>query len=297
MSKVLKLDPFISQPIWGGVKLAKLKNIKGKSDIGETWEVSTHKNGSAKINGIDLSNFCSLTYLTKFIDTADNLSIQVHPGDDYAEQNENDSGKMESWLILDAQEGAGIYLGFKKGITKKEFFTALENKLDITRFLNFKKVKRGDFFVIPEGTIHAIGAGITLCEVQQSSGVTYRVWDWNRTGKDGSPRELHIDKARDVLNFSEEFNQKLYDLEKSNVFTSSPMVKLISHKDFKVELINFASLKKTSLNLNAKDSLTLFSGSINGDITLNSYESAIVMETGEFEFTAQENTSLIIVSE
>lgn len=297
MTKFIKLDPFISRPIWGGHKLAKLKNLKGEVDIGESWEVSTHRNGSSKFDELNLSELCSLSYLTKFIDTSANLSIQVHPGDDYALEHEADSGKMESWLILDAEADAGIYLGFKEGITRKEFFTALENKLDITRFLKFKKVQRGDFFVIPEGTIHAIGKDVTLCEVQQSSGTTYRVWDWNRVGKDGNPRELHIEKAKDVLNFSDDFNKKLSDLEKSNVFDSAQMLNLISHKDFKVELINYSSPKKTSLNLKEKNSLTLLSGSIDGDISLQNYESGIVMESGMFEFTAQENTSLIIVSE
>ena len=297
MAKITKLDPFISRTIWGGEKLSQLKSFATQESIGETWEVSSHPKGSSQIAGNFLSNICSLTYLTKFIDTSDNLSIQVHPGDDYAREVENDSGKMECWIVLEADKDAGIYLGFKEGVTKKEFFTALENKLDITKLLKFKKVEKGDFYVIPEGTIHAIGKGITLCEVQQSSGVTYRVWDWNRVDKNGQARELHVSKAKDVLNFSAHFNYSLEKQERKDIFSDEGIQELIKHRDFKVQLVNTVKKKKLDLTLNAKDSLTILNGSIGGDVELESFQSGIVLEGGQICLELEENTSFIIVSE
>lgn len=293
MGKLIKLNPFISETVWGGSRLARAKGINSTNPVGETWEVSTLSQGSSKVGDIDLSTLCSLKYLVKFIDTAANLSIQVHPDDEYARIHENASGKTECWIILDANPGAGIYLGFKKGVTKKEFFNAVASGLAVDKFLNFIEVNSGDFFYIPPGTVHAIGSGITLCEVQQSSGITYRVWDWNRMGLDGNPRELHIDKARDVLNFSEDFNQKLLTTSKSHLFESEEIITLAKHKDFQVELINYPAGKKFSLKLNDKDAIVVLRGSL-GD--LKTYESALVLEESTFSFESVSPVSFLVVS-
>lgn len=296
MGKIVKLRPYVSETIWGGAQLAKLKKLDSINPIGETWEVSSLDKGSSSFGSVQLKDIASLNYLTKFIDTAKNLSIQVHPDDEYAKEHENSKGKTECWLIMDAADDAGIYLGFKPGITKKEFFNAVENGVAIDHFLNFYSVKPGDFFYIPAGTIHAIGSNVTLCEIQQSSGVTYRVWDWNRVGLDGKPRELHIEKSKDVTNFSEDFNQKLKTLMKKDLFREEGTFDLVSHEDFKVNMYNYKN-KDVTLNLEEKNSVMVLKGRLAGDIELGAYESAFVLEAGSFELKTQGEVSFLVISE
>ena len=128
------------------------------------------------------------------IDAAGPLSVQVHPDDAYAREFEHSLGKSEMWLVLDASEGAGIYYGFKRETSLAEMRAAIENNT-LTELLSWVPAKTGDCFFIPAGTVHAIGAGLMVAEVQQSSNLTYRVYDYGRVGADGRPRELHIDKA------------------------------------------------------------------------------------------------------
>ena len=296
MSKLVKLSPHVVETVWGGSKLAKLKNWNISKKIGETWEVSTHSKGPSKISGIDLSNFVSLSYLVKFIDTSDNLSIQVHPDDDYAEQFQ-EKGKTECWLILACEQNAGIFLGLKTDVTKKEFKTAIDNGLAVDKFLNFIPVAPGDFFYVPAGTIHAIGRGVTLCEVQQSSGITYRVWDWNRKGLNGEARELHIDQAMEVLNFESRFNQNVLAKAKYNLFEQKSIVSLADHTDFKVQLM---SLNKSSieLNLKSKESIIVLNGEIKiDDLLLKNYESSLVEQAGMVNITSIKQSHFLLVSE
>ncbi len=256
-----KLTPSLTYKIWGGVKLSEFKNTPSNPlPLGETWEISSLQSGPSKIADKKLNEICELKYLLKFIDTSDNLSIQVHPGDEYAKEHENSSGKTECWIILEAQEGAGIYLGFKKGITKKEFKTAVENSLDVQNFLNFIPVKSGDYFYVPHGSVHAIGKGITLCEAQQNSGVTYRVWDWNRLDKNGVGRELHIDKAMDVLNFGNDFNQTL--IQNKNIYNAKLVQNIITHKDFKSDLLTLPKDVEREIKLSPKEGISILEGEV-----------------------------------
>lgn len=297
MGKIVKLTPYLSHTIWGGDKLSKIKNLESTDEpLGETWEVSTLAGKSSFIGELPLSQFCELKYLAKFIDTKANLSIQVHPDEEYARVNENSSGKTECWIILDAKEGSGIYLGFKKNVTKKEFFTAVSSGLDIRHYLNFIPVQKGDYFYIPAGAIHAIGSDITICEIQQSSGITYRVWDWNRVGLDGQPRELHIDKAREVTNFSDKFNEKLLSDMKRNLLDQVGISQIVEHKDFKIQLFSNMTQKDLELKLESQDSIIVLEGSISGDVDLNLYESAIITDGGLFNFNIEYRSSFIIVS-
>ena len=231
------MTPFLVYKPWGGTRLAQLKNVVLNEDelLGETWEVSRLREGpTLDANGLSLETLSEsqLPYLVKFIDTTEPLSVQVHPHDEYARKFENSSGKTECWIILQADADAGIYLGFKPGVTKDQFFKAVEDQSDLTSLLQFHPVKAGDFFYVPAGSVHAIGAGITLAEVQQSSGVTYRVWDWNRVDKNGKGRELHVVKAKDVLNFDEEANTLKF-FKNKNIF-SSRSNPVIEHPQFKV---------------------------------------------------------------
>jgi mannose-6-phosphate isomerase len=297
MGKVTKLIPAPSYKIWGGEKLSKIKNLSGDLPLGETWEISTHSAGPSKIVSQNLSDLCSLSYLFKFIDTNDNLSVQVHPDDKYAKEHEGDSGKTECWIILDSEPGAGIYLGFKSGITRKEFKTAIENGLSVEKYLNYFEVKPGDYFYVPVGTIHAIGKGVTLAEAQQSSGVTYRVWDWNRLDDQGNSRELHIDKAMDVINFSEDFNQSVIK-NKTNLFNQSGMNKVIEHEDFKVHLLSIRKDEQKEIRMSAKEGISILSGHIDLDgEAFSKYESGICIDEGLVQLKAKENSYILFITE
>ncbi len=176
--------------------------------ISESWEVSVHPDGISEPLADYLAqnptavdqNGSAFPVLIKYIDAAQNLSVQVHPNDAYAQRVEGDNGKTEMWYILDAEEGAGIYCGFQRDTTKEEFLAKVQNGT-VEELLNFIPVKKGDCYLIEAGTVHAIGAGCVICEVQQSSNVTYRVYDYNRRGADGKLRPLHIEKAVEVINF------------------------------------------------------------------------------------------------
>jgi mannose-6-phosphate isomerase len=151
--------------------------------------------------GKNCKGFDCFPVLVKFIDAQDKLSVQVHPSDEYALKHENSLGKTEMWYIVDADEGAGIYLGFKESTTKEEFANAISNGT-LCSLLNFINVKPGECYFIPAGTIHAIGSGCIICEIQQNSNVTYRVFDYKRKDKDGNERELHIDNALAVTDLN-----------------------------------------------------------------------------------------------
>jgi mannose-6-phosphate isomerase len=296
MEILSKLTPHSSFTIWGGSQLSKIKQIVSSEKLGETWEISTLDKGPSKIGSQNLNELCSLSYLVKFIDTSDNLSVQVHPGDEYAKTHENSKGKTECWIILAAKEDAGIYLGFKKGITKKEFRTAIENSLDVNNYLNYIPVKPGDFFYVPSGSVHAIGSGVTLAEVQQSSGITYRVWDWNRVDDKGQSRELHIDKALDVLNFNNDFNSKL--LKENNLFEKSGLNEFVSHDDFKSSLLCLESGKEIEIKLQEKEGLSILDGLVEIDSTIYSkFDSGISLKTGLVKIKAIESSKILLVRE
>lgn len=220
----IKFVPIYKEKVWGGNRLMKelLKEIAVTTEIGESWEIACHKEGTCKIsngmyrnktleelmheNSSEIFGKISTNFkdrfplLVKFIDANDKLSVQVHPDDDYAMRYENDLGKTEMWYVVDAHPGAKIIYGLKKGVTKDDFIKAIERN-DIASTLREVEVKKGDVIFIPAGTVYAIGKGILIAEIQQNSDVTYRVYDWDRVGMDGKPRDLHIDKALDVINF------------------------------------------------------------------------------------------------
>ena len=213
MDKVVKLFPSVKSYLWGGTYFKPY--VQGDFDIiSELWVLSVRGDNSASLpNGKRLdevitnedigpvaSKFPYFPLLIKLIDAKDNLSVQVHPSDEYALENENSFGKSEMWHIISADEGAGLYVGFKKDYTKEEIEKHLKDG-SILETLNFFKVKPGDTYIINPGTIHAIGAGVRLIEIQQNSDLTYRLYDYMRKDKDGNFRPLHIDKALKVINY------------------------------------------------------------------------------------------------
>ena len=216
----LLLRPVSKEIIWGG---SRLKDDYGKTapfeKIAESWELTVRPGeksiiANGKYAGMTLERFISsdrarimgtngakydrFPLLIKFIDAADKLSIQVHPDNDYALANEGELGKTEMWYIMDCEPGAKLVYGLKEGCTAEDFALAVkENRTE--EMLNFVPVQKGEVYFIPAGQVHAIGAGILIAEIQQNSDVTYRVYDYNRPGADGKPRELHTEKAVQVV--------------------------------------------------------------------------------------------------
>lgn len=213
------LTPAFKDYLWGGTKLKTEYGLKSDLDIvAESWELSVHKDGQSTVasgsdTGLSLSDYlkkcgrCALgkkaeafdyfPLLIKLIDAKDNLSVQVHPSDAYALKNEGEYGKTEMWYILEAEPDASLYYGLNTAITKEEFQSRIENNT-VLEVLHQVPVHRGDVFFIEAGTIHAIGKGIVICEIQQNSNTTYRVYDYDRRDKNGNTRPLHIQKALEV---------------------------------------------------------------------------------------------------
>ena len=216
--KILKLTPAIKDYIWGGTRLSKEFDMVSFTDRqAEAWVLSCHEAGHSIVEngeykgktlsevisekgkgclGTNCEKFSFFPVLIKLIDARDNLSVQVHPDDDYAMRVEGEYGKTEAWYIMDCDEGAEIIYGFKKDISKEEFRKSIEENT-LLDYVNRVKVKKGDIFFIEAGTLHAICKGILLAEVQQNSNTTYRVYDYGRL-QNGKPRELHVEKALDV---------------------------------------------------------------------------------------------------
>lgn len=217
---IMKLEPAFKDNLWGGIKLRTVFGKKCDYDvIGESWELSAHPDGQSVIAsgiftgmyfgefiekyghdvvGWKSSSLDRFPVLIKFIDAKKDLSIQIHPDDDYALEIENEFGKNEMWYVVDCEPGAFLYCGLKKDSSKEEIRERIENNM-ITDILNKIEVHKGDCVMVKAGTIHAIGAGILICEIQQNSNCTYRMYDYDRKDKFGNKRELHIDKAIDVV--------------------------------------------------------------------------------------------------
>lgn len=227
MREIFKLYPVGKSYIWGG---ERLKNEFGKllevSPLAECWECSTHPDGCSyamlmngtvvplldllKENPHYLGNCCSasgeLPIIIKYIDANENLSIQVHPDDKYAMKYEAQNGKNEFWYIVDSAEESEIIFGFEHPVTPQQLRVSISEG-DIEKYLHKVHPKSGDYFFVKAGTVHAIGRGNLIVEVQQTSNITYRLYDYNRRDSNGKKRELQIKKALDVLNYDVEIEK------------------------------------------------------------------------------------------
>ena len=224
----LKFKSILKDKIWGGKKMSTIlgKNIGTSEHCGESWEISGIVGDESEVeNGFLAENNLNElieVYMTdlvgeknyekyglgfpllfKFIDAQDDLSVQVHPDDELAKSKYDMNGKTEMWHVIQAEPGSGLIVGFNKKISKAEYEKAFAEK-NLESIVRFYPVKAGDTFFIPAGTLHAIGKGILLAEIQQSSDITFRIYDWNRVDKDGNSRELHIEEALEALHFDEE---------------------------------------------------------------------------------------------
>lgn len=221
----LKFSPVLKERVWGGNSLAARYGKKADPDtkIGESWELSGIQGDISQVaNGFLEGNSLEeiievymgdlvgedifekfgreFPLLIKLIDAADDLSIQVHPGDELARERHHAWGKTEMWYILEAADDAIIYTGFNREMNKESFIRSLEEG-NIEKMLNTEKPSPGDVFFLPPGRVHAIGKGVLLAEIQQASDITYRIWDWNRNGLDGNPREMHTELAVDAIDY------------------------------------------------------------------------------------------------
>jgi len=236
----IKFKPILQEKIWGGNKLRDLLNKDTISDnVGESWEISGVKdhisivdNGSEAGKNLHelISEYKSelvgekiyqqfgedFPLLIKFIDANSDLSVQLHPNDKLAKQRHNSFGKTEMWYVMQADKGSKLNIGFKKELDKTEYLEYLE-KNKITELLNFEEVKKGDSVFINTGKVHAIGSGILLAEIQQTSDITYRIYDWDRVDSEGKGRDLHTALAIDAIDFEKKDDYKLTYKKEENV--------------------------------------------------------------------------------
>ncbi|ADY28346.1 type I phosphomannose isomerase catalytic subunit [Cellulophaga lytica] len=270
----LKFNPILKERLWGGTKLRDVLNKPIENDItGESWELSTVKGDVSVVSNGDLAGISlqelintqtndllgvsvaerfgkEFPILIKFIDAKQDLSIQLHPNDELAKKRHNSFGKTEMWYVMDADQDAELIVGFNKDVAKDEYANSIKNDT-LLDLLNYEKVKEGDTFFINTGKIHAIGAGVLLAEIQQTSDVTYRVFDFNRKDKNGNLRELHTEQALDAIDYTKKDDFKVaYSTEKNEVNT------MVDCPYFKTNFIELTENIKQDVT--SRDSFTIY---------------------------------------
>jgi len=243
----LVFEPILQDRIWGGTKLKTDlgKNIPTQT-TGESWELSTVQDNvsvvkqgeyagkpltdlleqfPAEVLGTKVHEHFGTQFplLFKFLDAKEDLSIQVHPNDELAKKRHNSFGKTEMWYVMQADEGSRIIVGFKEKSSPEEYLDKLKNK-NLIDILNEQPVKKGDVYFLETGTIHAIGAGIVIAEIQQTSDITYRIYDWDRVDANGNGRQLHVEEALEAMNYNPTDTKKEYtkNINESNVTVDCP---------------------------------------------------------------------------
>ena len=263
----LKFTPIYKDKIWGGSKIKTVlnKDFGDLPNCGESWElsgvegnISVVSNGYLAGNSLDelievfmgdlvgdqvFETFgIEFPLLIKFIDANDNLSIQVHPDDELSKERHNAFGKTEMWVVLQADQGSKLQVGFNQQVDKEEYLEKLENN-KLTDILNFEEVSTGDVYFIPAGRVHAIGKGILLAEIQQTSDITYRIYDYDRRDAQGNPRELHTDLALDAIDFTLFPEYKSYYQTKTN-----ESVELVKCKYFTTNVLELSEVFEKDYN-------------------------------------------------
>jgi len=308
----LKFYPILKERLWGGIKLGTLLGKELESDlIGESWElsgvagdVSIVANGSFK--GTTLTDLINrfpeeilgksvlerfgkeFPILIKFIDAQKDLSIQLHPSDKLARKRHNSFGKTEMWYVMDADDDAELIIGFKEDISKKTYVESLKNDT-LTDLLNYENASEGDTYFISAGKIHAIGAGILLAEIQQTSDQTYRVYDYNRKDAQGNLRELHTELSIDAINYDRQDDFKVSYGQEANV--SNPLVNCPYFKT------NFISLNKNiQIDVSDQDSFTIYM-CIDGKVLIKNDFGSIWIKKGETVLVPAITSSILLSTE
>lgn len=291
----IKFSPILKDKIWGGQKLKSILNKDSElPNVGESWEISdVEGDTSIVINGllkgqslkellqthqanlIGEKNYevfgDKFPLLIKFIDAKQDLSIQLHPNDELAKKRHNSFGKTEMWYVMQADEASNLIVGFNEKINSETYLQHLENKT-LTKILNFDTVKEGDTYFIEVGRVHAIGAGVMLAEIQQTSDITYRVYDWDRVDDQGNERELHNDLAIDAFNFNMEDDFRVsYSKEEnqSNEMVSCPYF-----------TTNYLTVSDEIKKTNNKDSFIIYI-CVEGEVTISTINSTETIIKGE----------------
>ncbi|AOW19924.1 type I phosphomannose isomerase catalytic subunit [Urechidicola croceus] len=270
----IKFEPILKDKIWGGEKLVQILNKKSeRNDIGESWEISdvegdTSIVSNGELKGQNLKELIAtfkgelvgnkiynhfgdkFPLLIKFIDAKTALSIQLHPHDDLAKKRHNSFGKTEMWYVMQADEKANLIVGFKEDVTPEEYLKNLENK-SLVDILNFDEVKKGDVYFIPTGRVHAIGAGVMLAEIQQTSDITYRIYDWDRVDNQGNERELHTEEAIDAIDYKA---QEKYNTAYTKIQNESSTI--VTCPYFTTNVLPI--LGEVNVNHNDKDSFVIY---------------------------------------
>ncbi|MCC8034674.1 MAG: class I mannose-6-phosphate isomerase [Rikenellaceae bacterium] len=293
----LKFTPRLKERIWGGTALAEVmgKELPEGKKIGESWEISGVDNdvsvvANGTLAGNDLQELIEVymgdlvgdkvynkyglefPLLIKFIDARDVLSIQVHPDDVLAKERHNSYGKTEMWYVLAADPGASLYVGFSRTVGREEYLAAVENGT-LPSLLKEEKVRPGESYFIPAGTIHAIGKGLLVAEIQQTSDITYRVDDWGRVDDNGNPRQLHTELAVDAIDF-----RPPHDLKTSPVAVPNQAVEVEECEYFTTNLLKVEdSVERDYSNL---DSFVVYI-CIEGELTVCYSGGSETLEKGE----------------
>ncbi|MBS4197020.1 mannose-6-phosphate isomerase, class I [Lederbergia citri] len=312
MKKPIFLTPQFQERIWGGTKLRTEFRYPIESDLtGECWAVSAHPNGQSIVNqgpyeGKNLGELWNehrelfgdmegevFPLLTKILDANNDLSIQVHPNDEYANKHENgELGKTECWYVIDCQDDAEIIYGHTAQ-TKEQFIEMIENG-EWNQLLRRVKVKPGDFFYVPSGTIHALCSGVLILETQQSSDTTYRVYDYDRVDQNGNKRELHIQKSIDVTTIPHQAATVKPSIEKIPGATITTFVKEKYFSVYKWEIEDSVAFHQ--------DRPFLICSVLNGSGAIETKEGNFVIEKGTHfilpaglgEFKIRGNVELIV---
>ncbi|MBS5937211.1 class I mannose-6-phosphate isomerase [Clostridium sartagoforme] len=266
----IRFENLYYEKIWGGRDFEAFRDNMPDGEIGETWDIACHPNGTGivangELKGIKFDELINklghdlvgnkitlekLPLLIKLISSKEKLSVQVHPGDEYAAKHECDYGKTEAWYVMDAKLGASLIVG-TKNCTKEEFEEAIKNN-KVEEYLNKIEVKKGDCFLINSGLVHAICEGVIIAEIQQNSDVTYRVYDYGR------PREIHVEKALDVINFDLQCENLSEKTEEE--FDGYSHILLCKNEYFGIEKITIDSQYNDISDIEKFDMLTCVDG-------------------------------------
>jgi len=311
-SPIIRLEPAFKDNLWGGTKIRTVYGKKCDYDvIAESWELSAHPDGQSRIaegryKGMLFNEYLNIIgkeslgwkcqaqdrfpILIKFIDAKQALSIQIHPDDEYALENENEYGKNEMWYVIDSEPGSYLYCGLSQDATKEEIEERIANNT-ITEILNKIEVKPGDVVMVKAGTIHAIGAGIFICEIQQNSNSTYRMYDYDRRDKFGNPRELHVQKALDVVDYHKYIkdNKTEIVIARNEHYTEKRLVQCKYFEVFKYDVNDEA---KVSMDEASFVSVVFIEGE--GTIETDDYDKVMPFKAGDSFFISAGNRSIVV---